>query len=149
MERTQTSNLETHERQRLLESVRQLNKDREELDQAQRGFAEARSELDQKRTENEAQRSETGKGQLTGLIVRKDRVVIMLDASASMFSDNLVDIIRYRVSSPNVQTTAPKWNTAKDAAKWAYRRLPDGANYAFLSYNDKVNSEDGDNGHEH
>lgn len=140
---TEATNVQSDERERLLSAVQQVNEDRSELDGAQKRYAQAKAELEQKRIDAEAKKSQSGKRQVTGLFIRKDKVVIMLDASASMFSDNLVDIIRYRVSSPSVQMNAPKWVTAREAAKWAYRRIPDGADYAFLSYSEKPKSEDG------
>ena len=142
-EKNQTSNVKSEEQKQFVAAVRQLNEARTELEAAEIGFAEAKSELYQKRIDADAERSDIGKTQLTGLMIRKDHVVIMLDRSASMFSSNLVDILRYRVSSTAVQVTAPKWITAREVAKWAYRRLPQGAQYTFLTYSNQVINENG------
>ena len=76
-------------------------------------------------------------------MVNGDRVVVLLDSSASMLSSTLVEIIRLRASSPPVQLRADKWVSARGAAKWVVDRLPDGASYQVLTYSDVVRDNQG------
>ncbi|MCY4130453.1 MAG: VWA domain-containing protein [Gammaproteobacteria bacterium] len=80
---------------------------------------------------------------LTGLMVDSDRVVVLLDSSASMLSSNLVEIIRLRVSNPQIQLSAEKWVSARGAAKWVIERMPIGASYEILTYSDVVRDSQG------
>ena len=72
--------------------------------------------------------------QLTGINMADDRVAIFLDRSASMLHPSLVEIVRLRVSSPALKRNAPKWAAAREAARWAYRQLPDGTRFRFFTY---------------
>lgn len=74
------------------------------------------------------------KRQLTGINMADDRVAIFLDRSASMLHPSLVEIVRLRVSSPALKRNAPKWAAAREAARWAYRQLPDGTRFHFFTY---------------
>ena len=73
-------------------------------------------------------------GQLTGLAIQDDRVAIFLDASASMLHRSLVEIIRLRASKSSLQRNAEKWQTAKQAALWAFDQLPEQSRFQFFTY---------------
>ncbi len=75
---------------------------------------------------------------LTGLMVNNDRVVVLLDSSASMLSSTLVEIIRLRASNSQSQLRATKWVSARGAAKWVIDHIPDSASYQILTYSDVV-----------
>ena len=72
--------------------------------------------------------------QLTGINVADDRVAIFLDRSASMLHSSLVEIVRLRVSAPAFKQSAEKWASARAAARWAYRQLPDGSRFQLFTY---------------
>ena len=72
--------------------------------------------------------------QLTGINIADDRVAIFLDRSASMLHSSLVEIVRLRVSSPALKRSARKWAAAREAARWAYRQMPDGTRFRFFTY---------------
>ena len=72
--------------------------------------------------------------QLTGINIEEDRVAIFLDRSASMLHSSLVEIVRLRVSAPALKRNAEKWAAAREAARWAYRQLPDGTRFQFFTY---------------
>ena len=72
--------------------------------------------------------------QLTGINIEPDRVAIFLDRSASMLHSSLVEIVRLRVSAPALKRNAEKWAAAREAARWAYRQLPDGTRFQFFTY---------------
>ena len=72
--------------------------------------------------------------QLTGINIAEDRVAIFLDRSASMLHSSLVEIVRLRASAPALKRSAEKWAAAREAARWAYRQLPDGTRFQFFTY---------------
>lgn len=111
----------------------------------------AAEELEALRAEREAQlaRSEEPKddagqsGQLAGLPIAQDRVVILLDRSASMLDHTLVEIIRLRASPIQHQLTSEKWMTARDSAMWATSRIRTNKNFQLLLFSDEVADLDG------
>ena len=78
----------------------------------------------------------TPRQHLTGLRVDEDRVAVFLDSSASMLDSSLVGILRLRVSADRLKRASDKWTTARNAAKWVYRRIPDGGRYRLFHYAD-------------
>ena len=72
--------------------------------------------------------------QLTGINIKEDRVAIFLDRSASMLHASLVEIVRLRVSPVAAQRNAEKWAGAREAGRWAFRQLPDGARFQFFTF---------------
>ena len=95
--------------------------------------------------ERDKQRSAQAAGShLTGIEIDKDRVVILLDRSASMLDRRLVEIFRLRVSAARLRQNAPKWVSARSAAAWAYSELPPDARYRIFSYSDSVQDAAGD-----
>ena len=120
---------------RLANLLREVQQQRVALSNARQALANNAAE--QQRAAEEAQQI-ASQQHLTGLIVNSDRVVVLLDSSASMLSSTLVEIIRLRVSSPQIQLRADKWVSARGAAKWVIDRLPNGASYQVLTYSDAV-----------
>lgn len=79
-----------------------------------------------------------GKGEeryLLGLKVEGRQIGILLDNSASMADEKLIDILRYKVSSNAERQTAPKWQRSKRAAKWLLARLPAEAKVTLFAFN--------------
>ena len=120
---------------RLTSLLRELQQQRLALSSARQTLANDVAERQQ--AEKEAQQI-ASQQHLTGLMVNNDRVVVLLDSSASMLSSTLVDIIRLRASTPQIQLRAEKWTSARGAAKWVIDRLPDEASYQVLTFSDGV-----------
>ncbi len=76
---------------------------------------------------------------LIGLRVRGARIVILLDTSASMADERLVDIIKIKVSNIAAKKSAPKWRRTLAVARWIIDRVPEGSEYMVISYNSKAN----------
>ena len=75
---------------------------------------------------------------LTGMPVKGKRIIIALDASASMTEEKLIDIIRAKIGSDNEKINGEKWQRAIRASSWFLARLPQDSSFQFLIYNDKV-----------
>lgn len=125
---------------RLAKLLREVQQQRIALNSARQTLASDASE--QQRVAEEAQQN-AAQQHLTGLMVNSDRVVVLLDSSASMLSSTLVEIIRLRASSPSTQLRAEKWISARGTVKWVIEHLPVGASYQVLTYSDIVHDSQG------
>ncbi len=83
-------------------------------------------------------RTFTGDGQrqyLTGLNLGGRHIVILLDTSASMLADKLVNVIRLRNMGETVQRQSEKWQRAVGTVEWLSAQLPVGASYQVITFN--------------
>ncbi len=85
---------------------------------------------DQKTAERQAGRQVrtyvgTGNRQyLTGLKLDGERVLILVDSSASMLDTKIVDVVRRKVLDDTSRRTAPKWLRAVSTVEWLIANLP-------------------------
>jgi len=75
---------------------------------------------------------------LIGLKVEGERIVFLIDTSASMTDERLVDIISRKAGSEQDRQQGPKWERTKRIVKWMASRLPKGSEAMFLGFSDKV-----------
>ncbi len=75
---------------------------------------------------------------LTGLRLGGTHNLILLDASASMLDDTLVNVIRRRNMSDNVKRASPKWRRAAATAEWLVAKLPQQSQYQIYTFNTGV-----------
>jgi hypothetical protein len=86
-------------------------------------------------------RSFVGEGNrqyLTGLNLGGRNIAILLDASSSMLSNELVNIIRLRNMDEALQRRADKWNRAMSTVDWLTAQLPVGSRYQVITFNTKA-----------
>lgn len=115
------------------EHLNQLKADLRELEQCNEAL---RAEVDQQ-TGSDVHRF-TGDGDrqyLTGLKLGGKRIIVLLDRSASMLDNTLVNIIRLRNMPEPVRQRAPKWRRAVETTHWISARFPPGAEYQILAFN--------------
>lgn len=72
---------------------------------------------------------------LTGLALRGKRVLVLVDRSASMLDEDLVNIIRMRNMPEPARRAAPKWRRAVDITNWIAAQLPQGAQFQVYTFN--------------
>jgi hypothetical protein len=80
----------------------------------------------------------TGQGDrqyLTGLKLGGERIVILLDASASMLDDTIVNAIRRRNMDDDSKRRAPKWQWALRTTEWLIAQMPASARYQVIVFN--------------
>lgn len=75
---------------------------------------------------------------LLGLVVQGRRIGILIDTSASMTDEGLIDIIKRKLASDEVKKAGEKWQRTVRIVKWMLARLPESAQLAVVSYNDKA-----------
>ena len=81
----------------------------------------------------------TGKNEqsyLTGLKIEGESIIVILDTSASMSDEKLINIIQRKISSNKIKSEGKKWLQAVRATKWILARLPEKSNFQFISFNE-------------
>lgn len=88
--------------------------------------------------EGEKLRSFRGSGDrkyITGIKLKGERILILVDASASMLDETLVNVLRMR-NLPDVQKMlAPKWRRAVSTTDWLSTQIPPQSNYQIYTFN--------------
>lgn len=88
--------------------------------------------------EGEQLRSFRGSGDrryLTGIKLTGQRILILVDASASMLDETLVNVLRMR-NLPDVQKLlAPKWQRAVVTTDWLSTQIPPQSNFQIYVFN--------------
>lgn len=75
---------------------------------------------------------------LTGIKMGGKRTLILLDASASMLDDTIVNVIRRRNMDDATKRRSEKWQQAIDTVDWISARFTPGAQYQVYAFNDEV-----------
>lgn len=75
---------------------------------------------------------------ITGLKMRGKRVLILLDRSASMLHEDVVNVIVLRNSSDAKKREASKWRHAVDTVNWLVAQLPPDAQFQIYAFNTKA-----------
>lgn len=77
---------------------------------------------------------------LTGLKLGGKRVLILIDSSASMLDETIVNIIVKRNLSDAIKKSAHKWQQAVESVKWMVANLPQSSQFLIVSFNIKTQS---------
>ena len=75
---------------------------------------------------------------LLGLTVEGRRIAILIDRSASMTDERLIDIIARKVRPDADKKKGPKWRRTLRTARWLLHRLPAGSEVAVIAFNDRA-----------
>ena len=89
----------------------------------------------------------TGEGErqyLTGLKVAGDNVLVLVDSSASMLDEKIVNIIRRRNMSDEAKLQSPKWQRTQAIAQWILANLPISSDFQVLTFNTEVAAANGE-----
>lgn len=85
-----------------------------------------------------AVRNSTSNGDLVGLQVKGERILIMLDSSASMAEEKLIDVlVGVADKSGNKLKSGAKWAQALSIVSWIADSGPQRSRYQLISYSDK------------
>jgi len=77
---------------------------------------------------------------LTGLILGGNRILILVDTSASMLDNTIVNIIRRRNMADDEKLKSPKWTQARKTVDWLTARLPPPSQYQVYGFSNEVRS---------
>jgi hypothetical protein len=75
---------------------------------------------------------------LSGMLLGGNRILILLDTSASMLDETLVNVIRTRNMSDTVKKQTAKWRRATRIVEWISAQLPVISQYQVLAFNETV-----------
>jgi F0F1-type ATP synthase membrane subunit b/b' len=115
--------------------INKLKADLKQLEEANRRLAAASaspSDLGSRirQIEGEGQRQ-----YLTGLKVGGERVMVLLDTSASMLDEDIVNVIRRRNMPDAQKIRAPKWQRALRTVEWVVAQFEPGTKFQIVSFN--------------
>ncbi|MDG1025705.1 MAG: VWA domain-containing protein [Gammaproteobacteria bacterium] len=77
---------------------------------------------------------------LSGLFLGGQRILILIDSSASMLDSTLVNIIRTRNMSVERKRQAPKWQRVVKTVDWISTQLPITSRYQIWEFNEELES---------
>jgi len=72
---------------------------------------------------------------LTGLNLGGQRIAILVDTSASMLANQLINVIRLRNMDPALQKQAGKWTRTLATVDWLTAQLPVNAQFQVITFN--------------
>lgn len=94
--------------------------------------------LSKQKDKGDATRSYTGDGNrqyLTGLKVGGRHILILVDASASMLGETIIEVIRRRNMDPATQLSSAKWQRALRTVDWITTQVPATSSFQLYSFN--------------
>ncbi|MEM6543689.1 MAG: VWA domain-containing protein [Pseudomonadota bacterium] len=115
------------------EAVEQLKAEVQSLEEEVKRLREAADE-----EAGKSARSYVGDGNrqyLTGLNLGGKNIAILIDVSASMLADRLVNVIRLRNMDDELQRQSEKWTRAVNTVEWLTAQLPIGSDYQVIGFN--------------
>lgn len=77
---------------------------------------------------------------LMGLKVEGRRIGVLIDSSASMTDEPLLDIIKRKNGSAAEKKRGPKWQRTRKVVRWLMARVPKNSELMVVSYNTSVKS---------
>jgi hypothetical protein len=72
---------------------------------------------------------------LTGLTLGGERVMILVDGSASMLADTVVNAVRRRNMEPKQRVQSPKWRWTVRTVEWLLAQLPPSSRFQIYIFN--------------
>jgi hypothetical protein len=80
-------------------------------------------------------RGEGDRQYLTGLKTGGKRVLILVDVSASMLDETIINVVRRRNMSTSHKRNAPKWRRTLATVDWLVSNLPPTADFQLYTFN--------------
>ena len=115
--------------------VNELQSDLRSLDKEHRRLG-AEQQADQERGRKIRRFEGEGNRQyLTGLKLGGKRVLLLLDVSASMLDQTIVNVIRRRNMDDAIKKTSPKWQQALKTMEWLIANLPPNSSLQVYGFN--------------
>lgn len=122
------------------EHIKRLQSDLKDLDAEQKRLG---NEAPDEQNAGLQVREFVGEGDrqyLTGLKVGGRRILLLVDASASMLDETVVNVIRRRNMDESRRREAPKWRRALKTADWLVSNLPANAKFQIYAFNTQASA---------
>jgi hypothetical protein len=75
---------------------------------------------------------------LTGLTLGGERVMVLVDGSASMLADTVVNAVRRRNMEPEKRVESPKWQWTMRTVEWLLAQLPPSSRFQVYIFNSEA-----------
>ncbi len=72
---------------------------------------------------------------LTGMMLGGERVLVLVDGSASMLADTVVNAVRRRNMEPEKRVESPKWQWTMRTVEWLLAQLPPSSRFQVYIFN--------------
>ncbi len=122
------------------EHVNQLSTDLKSLDEVQKRLGAA---VEADRDAGVKVREFKGEGDrqyLTGLKMGGKNILILVDASASMLDETIINVIRRRNLDAASRISAPKWQRTLKTTDWLVSNLPRNTKFQLYSFNTRASA---------
>jgi len=119
-----------------LQHIDALKADLKSLEQARRRL-EAGAKLAP--VQGDRLRQFVGQGQrqyLTGLSMGGERILILVDSSASMLADRIINVLRFRNLPSDERIRAAKWQQVLRTVDWITTRIPPASQFQIYTFNE-------------
>lgn len=83
---------------------------------------------------------------LLGLKVEGPKIAILVDMSASMTNEKLIDILRTKSSAQQAKKSAAKWVRTKNTVQWLLARLPKNSEFVVIAFSENTQTLGGQAG---
>jgi hypothetical protein len=121
-----------------IEHAEQLQTDIENLEEEVKRLLALAEEQEQEGNKLREFKGEGDRQYLTGLKLGGERTLILVDRSASMLDDTIVNIIRRRNMAEEDKLSAVKWRQAVASVDWLTAQFQPGSKFQIYMYNDKA-----------
>ncbi len=128
------------------EHINQLQSDLKRVDSDKQKLAAEREQAEKQGRNVRRFLGEGDRQYLTGLKVGGKRIAILVDASASMLDETIVNIIRLRNLPDETKRKAEKWQRAVRTVEWLLSQLPVDSEFQVLVFNADSKPLTGDGG---
>lgn len=118
--------------------VDKLASDLKTLDEEQRRLGAPKAEDRDSGTKVRKVRGEGDRQYLTGLKVGGKRVLILVDASASMLDETIINVVRRRNMDSASKRASAKWRRALKTADWLVSNLPPSARFQMYRFDTRA-----------
>ncbi|PPR11329.1 MAG: hypothetical protein CFH41_00910 [Alphaproteobacteria bacterium MarineAlpha11_Bin1] len=132
-------------RQISLSKLAKVNRDQSRLEREQAALRASTKLLKSKRPKNSKLGTRklafSGDGQrqyLTGLKLGGKRTLILVDSSASMLDETIVNIVRRKLMKPDQRRRAPKWQRTLSSVQWLLANLKPGTQFQIYSFSTRA-----------
>ena len=115
--------------------VNELTSDLQRLDTQHKQRKEQVVRIREKDNKVRAFKGEGDRQYLTGLKIGGKHILILVDASASMLGETIINVIRRRNMDAAQKRNAPKWKRALTTTEWLVSQLPARSKFQLYSFN--------------
>ena len=117
------------------ESVEHLKADLKSLEDGQRRLEGGAHSPGPRGTSIRGFEGEGNRHYLTGLKVRGERILFLIDSSASMLDETLVNVLRLRNMSDAHKREADKWRRTVAISEWLAAHIPETSKFQVYAFN--------------